>query len=715
MACQYSAAPPQRAAWSFGRSAWWLPTLLIAAYGSVHADVYPLRYFIPGATFEQPWAVASTAGGNGLPTIYVSSTPVRTGFPRDLFGLDVWNPGVHYYLYRQGGTGVDAAKVQSLSDSGVELLRYNGGLSNTWDWSQCTGPVAQRPMQSGLITPAWGGFASMRCVFGLPEYFGLMNTLWSGRPAANRNLMIGANFTGFGWTTGVPASCASPTVCSHQDQDPAKPVVAYNAPQPIATMVSSATGLAQYINAQYSSGAISSNTHVMFELGNEMEKGRVYDDYYPNFTTDELVTRLQQVSNALKSQLPSARLVVPLLTFQPSGPADYPNGYAGHNKRLINEVGSPQNDYALHLYYDTFRNLQPYGQFNDGGDIASTVSAIRNVLQQHKDVKPGQTPNLWITEHARGMDDAVYTDPQSPHYDPNFSPHDQTSMSQLTIAGAGANTNQHPDYTGNGGTGIDPSRYAGWDHLAAVSAADFLTSVVQIPEVAGATWHGLVGHPWYFLPPLLRPWDNALCNPVKNAGANSLTDIYGQIDPECPDFSYPMDFYSNAAAGYPNKTPMQRLFESLATTRAGVPLVTKTRSGNHSAYAGGYDIRSSAFLDTANQKLYLWVVNRDNQAQTVKIVLPGSVTMTNTAGTGTIAVNTWKSTNPAVFQAPVRPQNVSNTNQAVQVIPPGADKGLDSFNMTVEAASFSVVTVPVQSRAERGDFKVDPVWRLLNM
>jgi hypothetical protein len=102
---------------------------------------------------------------------------------------------------------------------------------------------------------------------------------------------------------------------------------------------------------------------------------------------------------------------------------------------------------------------------------------------------------------------------------------------------------------------------------AALSTGDFLIALSQVPEVKGASWHALNGSGWQLFDATVRHKDLR------------ERPVYWGL----------------------------RVLRSVELPRV---LGTVTTSPNDSGYAGGYDIRASAFTDKAGERVALWVVNR---------------------------------------------------------------------------------------------------------
>jgi hypothetical protein len=111
---------------------------------------------------------------------------------------------------------------------------------------------------------------------------------------------------------------------------------------------------------------------------------------------------------------------------------------------------------------------------------------------------------------------------------------------------------------------------------AAVSTADLLIALAQMPEVKGAAWHGLNAGPW------------------------QLFDASTQHNDLRP----------------------RPVYWGLRVLRAiDLPIVlrTATSSPNLGKYAGGYDVRAVALTNTERDVLGLWLVNRAWSNTTVEL------------------------------------------------------------------------------------------------
>ena len=124
--------------------------------------------------------------------------------------------------------------------------------------------------------------------------------------------------------------------------------------------------------------------------------------------------------------------------------------------------------------------------------------------------------------------------------------------------------------------GKDGTRSSSSNLSAGLSTADYLIALSLVPEIQGAVWHGLNAHPWQLF----------------DYSAN-----YNDLRPR----------------------PIYWAFRVMAQMNLGVGLATRTFSPNLSNYAGGYDIRASAFRNNESDQLAVRAVNRYSDYQTVKI------------------------------------------------------------------------------------------------
>jgi len=265
-----------------------------------------------------------------------------------------------------------------------------------------------------------------------------------------------------------------------------------------------------------------SDTHY-FQLGNELDRSQ-YEWTYENY-----IDRSRTTMDAILKVDPSAKFVAFLRAFTYRYKQDKTRGES-RPEELMEKVlkGLPEiEDYSLMQYYDSTRT--------DGKSwsIPFWAERIVKTIDSYKAIKKGSTPRVWITEHARQ-----------------------------------ASTNR---------AGSDDSYIVTSNLGGTISSADYLTTLVQIPEVAGSFWHGLNAGPW-------RMFDAKV---VKN------------------DFS-PRPIYTG--------------LNLLRDSSLPLAYATAITSRNDSGYAGGYDIRAASF-GNENGDLSMWIVNRNPKPGSVEIVV----------------------------------------------------------------------------------------------
>lgn len=173
-----------------------------------------------------------------------------------------------------------------------------------------------------------------------------------------------------------------------------------------------------------------------WELGNELDRGQ------HQWSPDRLTQIAAQVAAAVREGEPKARFV----HLQQEYPAQASKGYTAnrYNRELRAGLSALQPDLALHFYYDGVPDAPPVDFF---------LKSLCQVVDGAK--SEGGPGHVWITEHAR------------------------------VPAGFW--------------TGEQKAKWPDTSNLnAAISLADALVAVSQVPEVQGAFTHSLVasGSPW---------------------------------------------------------------------------------------------------------------------------------------------------------------------------------------------------------------------------
>ncbi len=259
-----------------------------------------------------------------------------------------------------------------------------------------------------------------------------------------------------------------------------------------------------------------------YQLGNELDRGH-YEWPAPKY-----IARAKATMDAVAKVDKDARFVAFMRDFTlkykhdksraPSKPEDY-------LKEVMNGLPGV-TDYSLHHYYDGVRK--------DGKSRTVTfwMRLLRNSIEHYRSIR-GEDPSIWITEHGRQMSS-------------NQPGRDLTKQ-----------------YTSNLG--------------AAISTADYLIMIAQVPQIKGAVWHGLNAGPWQLF----------------------------DADVQYNDFR-PRPIYYGL-----------KVLRSMDLPKV---LQTRTASANTSGNKCGYDIRSVAFTNEDNSALGLWAVNHSSKPQEVTVV-----------------------------------------------------------------------------------------------
>lgn len=141
------------------------------------------------------------------------------------------------------------------------------------------------------------------------------------------------------------------------------------------------------------------------------------------------------------------------------------------------------------------------------------------------------------------------------------------------------------------GDGSNPDWKRQWpqtnDAGGVVSSADFIIGLSQIDSVAGAMLHGLRAGPW------------------------NVFDV---------------------GVGGPKLTGVGKLLQLFGESGARERLRAVTTSRNDSSYAGGYDVRASAFRGKANDELVVWAVNRGAMQAPLTIEVTASAKLADIRG-----------------------------------------------------------------------------------
>ncbi len=232
-----------------------------------------------------------------------------------------------------------------------------------------------------------------------------------------------------------------------------------------------------------------------YQLGNELDRFRY------EWPTEKYIERAKATIEAMREVDKDARFVAFFRDFRWRYKADPSRGFSDQWQFMRDVLGAlPMiEDYSIHRYYD-----------GRGKDRTFWLERLVRSVKVYKSVRGGAAPRIWITEHARQRGGRE----------------DKSDRSNLS---------------------------------AAISVADYLTGLAQIPEVQGTCLHA--GGPW---------------SPFGETG----------------DDPGPLYWALRVLRSQPGRTV----------------LATESASPNSSGYVGGYDVRAVAFRD--GDALGLWVVNR---------------------------------------------------------------------------------------------------------
>ena len=328
---------------------------------------------------------------------------IRQELPATLFGFNVNHFHFQQDLWQEDRRQVNPAVMQALRPFKGALYRYPGGLlANRFWWQEAVGPVADRGVQRSVLYDP-----GARVLFGVEEYLNFVGQV-GGHPWYLVNLV--------GWDRSELFR-----------ELPESEVAASNA------------GLATFIKLR---GAGFPRLRY-YQLGNELDRAEY------QWPTEKYVQRSRSSMDAILAVDPDARFVAFLRDFDWVYRGGARDGQTSRYQDLIADVlkGLPEvNDFSLHFYYDDPGMDQQFKQ------IPWRLKQFRRAIAVAAAQRNGRSPNVWITEHARGI---------------------------------------------NVGAGSGMSRASLTSNLSAtLSTADFLIALAQIPEVQGAAWHGLNAGPW---------------------------------------------------------------------------------------------------------------------------------------------------------------------------------------------------------------------------
>lgn len=275
--------------------------------------------------------------------------------------------------------------------------------------------------------------------------------------------------------------------------------------------------LAEYLMAN---GSQDSPIHY-YQLGNELDRFKY------EWVPEKYVERSLATIEAIKEVDKEAKFVAFLRDFKWKYKKDPSLGVSSYDDfmRKVLEGLPMVSDYSLHHYSD--------GKRDDGKSRTVTfwLKLMQRSIDTYKSIR-NESPGVWITEHAR-----------------------QKSSNK---------------------PGSDGTRFFANNLRGAITTADYLTALAQVPEVKGTFRHGVNAGPWQL-------FDYVYKN-------NDLSPL-----------------------------PVYWALRLLRSMPLSTVLETRNSSTVHSMYPGGYDSRTVAFTNENRDQLGLWAVNRYNRPLEIKL------------------------------------------------------------------------------------------------
>jgi len=410
-------------------------------------------------------------------------TRLRQQLPDTLFGFNVQHFNFENDLWINEQSRTDPSVIEALRYFPGALYRYPGGLvANRFWWQEAVGPRTTRGPQKIVLNDK-----PRPVMFGPEEYLNFVRSV-NGQPFYVLNLV--------GWDEQ-----------SMFNELPAKLVNSSNAE--LATFLKErieATGQPRY-----------------YELGNELDRSEY------QWSHAKYIERARETIEAIRKVDRDARFVAFLREFDWRYRGDEHEGEVSSYQEFITDVLTALPSvqaFSMHFYYD-----QP-GESRQATQLPWRLKQYRRAIDVARRARGGQAPEVWITEHARGVNPQVGKPMQQAALLSNLS--------------------------------------------AALSTADFLIALAQMPEVRGAAWHALNGNPWQLFDASIR---------------------YNDLRPR----------------------PVYWGLRILRDLKLPVVLATVTTSPHVSGYAGGYDIRTVGFASEDQSQLGLWAVNRAAKATELEL------------------------------------------------------------------------------------------------
>jgi alpha-L-arabinofuranosidase len=264
---------------------------------------------------------------------------------------------------------------------------------------------------------------------------------------------------------------------------------------------------------------MSSNNRKIYswELGNQLDRG-VF-----NWTVEKYINRTKKIIHAFHNRSPSEKFTFMLRDYNVDGPGSA----KPYNRELIKGTKSLDQDYVLHQYYDA-----PQG----GPTITNRLKYICHTLNlfNESNLSNGK---IWITEHARAPVKINKKKGWKKHY-------------EKTV-----------------------------DLSSAISTADYLVGLTQIPEVKGAFIHAL-SH-------TKGPW-------------SLFHTVNGEV----------------------KKSVVYWAIQMIRHNHLPEVLKVDIKSRNTSKYIGGYDVRASVYTNKERSKYKIVFINRSSMSSDINITIP---------------------------------------------------------------------------------------------
>jgi alpha-L-arabinofuranosidase len=340
-----------------------------------------------------------------------TSTRVRQQLPDTLFGFNVQHFNFENDLWIDEKSRTDPRVIEALKFFPGALYRYPGGLvANRFSWQEAVGPRPARKPQKIVA-----GDAPRSVMFGPEEYLDFVRSV-DGQPLYVLNLV--------GWDEQRMIN-----------ELPAKQIDSSNAG--LATLIkkrTESTGQPRY-----------------YELGNELDRSEYQ---WPN---DKYIERARGTIEAIRAVDRDARFVAFLREFDWHYRDDARKGEVSSYQTFITDVLTALPSvqaFSMHFYYD-----QP-GESRKATQLPWRLDQFQRAIDVARRARHGQAPEVWITEHARGVNQQAGKVMQQAALTSNLS--------------------------------------------ATLSTADFLIALAQVPEVRGAAWHALNGNAWQLFDASIR-------------------------------------------------------------------------------------------------------------------------------------------------------------------------------------------------------------------